>query len=78
MLTRKQIEAWCLGCDKCEGVRIRNGTLYIISENKIKFIGYREIKLSEEVNMFKFKHLQKLNNIDELRNHLTEYYPFLK
>lgn len=78
MLTRKQIESLCLGCDNCEGVRERCGTLYIILENEVKFISYLKIKLSEEVGMLMFKQLQKIHNIDELRDYLTEYYPSMK
>ena len=78
MLTRKQIEALCLGCNECEGVRERCDTLYIILENEVKFISYLKIKLSEEVDMLMFKQLQKIHNIDELRDYLTEYYPSMK
>ena len=82
MLTRKQIEALCLGCNECEGVRERCGTLYIILENEVKFISYLKttsgIKLSKEVDMLMFKQLQKIHNIDELRDYLTEYYPSMK
>ena len=38
MLTRKQIEALCLGCNECEGVRERCGTLYIILEYLVDFL----------------------------------------
>ena len=78
MLTRKQIESLCLGCDNCEGIRKRCGTLYIILENEVKFISYLKINLSEEVDMRIFKQLQKIHNIDELRDYLTEYYPSMK
>lgn len=78
MLTRKQIEALCLGCNECEGVRKRSGTLYIILENEVKFISYLKISLSKEVNMIRFKQLQKLHNVDELRDYLTEYYPSMR
>lgn len=78
MLTRKQVEALCLGCDNCEGIREQCGTLYIILENKIKFISYLKIDLSQKVNMIQFKQLQKLHNVDELRDYLTKYYPSMK
>lgn len=78
MLTRKQIEALCLGCNECEGIREQCGTLYIILENKVKFINHLKLNLSQEVDIFRFKQLQKIHNIDELRNYLTEYYPSIK
>lgn len=78
MLTKKQVEALCLGCADCEGIRKRCGNLYIVLENEVKFISYLKINLSEEVDILMFKQLQKIHNIDELRNYLTEYYPSLK
>jgi len=78
MLTKKQIEALCLGCNECEGIREQCGTLYIILENKVKFINHLKLNLSQEVDIFRFKQLQKIHNIDELRNYLTEYYPSIK
>lgn len=78
MLTKKQIEALCLGCNECEGIREQCGTLYIILENEVKFISYLKISLSKEVNMIRFKQLQKLHNVDELRDYLTEYYPSMR
>lgn len=78
MLTKKQIEALCLGCNECEGIREQCGTLYIILENKVKFINHLKLNLSQEVDIFRFKQLQKIHNIDELRDYLTEYYPSMK
>lgn len=78
MLTKKQIEALCLGCNECEGIREQCGTLYIILENKVKFINHLKLNLSQEVDIFSFKQLQKIHNIDELRNYLTKYYPSIK
>lgn len=78
MLTRRQIEALCLGCDSCEGIRIHSRLLYIVLEGKVLYINHDKIRVSGLIDMFTFKQMQKINHINDLRNYLTVYYPSLK
>ena len=78
MLTRKQIEALCLGCNECEGFRIKGGALYVLSKDIVMFLDNYKFNKSANIDIMKFKMLNKICNIEELRNFLKVNYPSIK